>query len=136
MEAGKSTPLEKNNDHHSKKQKNRDRRPSLDKTTKKVKAPDLRILRPPPSKYTNYAYLTASHEDVLLVVEPSGVFKWPDPLLRDRSKRNQNKYYRFHKDIGHTTEECITMKDEIEKLICHGYLQDYINDKKVRPQND
>ena len=31
---------------------------------------------------------------------------------------------------------CITLKDEIDKLIHHGYLQDYINNRKVRPQND
>ena len=53
-----------------------------------------------------------------------------------RSKMNQNKYCRYHKDVGHTTEECITLKDEIEKLICHGYLQDYINGRSTRPQNN
>ena len=39
-----------------------------------------------------------------------------------------------HKDIGHTTEECITLKDEIEKLIRCGYLQDYVNDRRTMPQ--
>ena len=48
---------------------------------------------------------------------------------------NQNKYCRYHKDVGHTTEECITFKDKIEKLICRGYLQDYINGRRARPQN-
>ena len=71
-----------------------------------------------------------------MAVEQTRVFKWPELLCRDRYKRNQNKYYRFHKDIGHTTEECLTLKDEIEKLIRHGYLQDYVNDKRARLQND
>ena len=64
------------------------------------------------------------------------MFKQPDPLRGNRSKRNQNKYCRFYKDIGHTIEECITLKDEIEKLIRYGYLQDYVNDKRARLQND
>ena len=68
-----------------------------------------------------------------MAAEQTGVFKWPNPLCGDRSKRNQNKYYWFHKDVGHTTKECITLKDEIEKLIRRGYLQDYINNRRTTP---
>ena len=64
------------------------------------------------------------------------VFKRPDLLRGDYSKRNHNKYFRYHKDIGHTPEECITLEDEIKKLIHRGYLQDYINDRRTRSQND
>ena len=64
------------------------------------------------------------------------MFKQSDPLSGDRFKRNQNKYCRFHKDIGHTTKECISLKNEIEKLIRHKYLQDYVNDRRARLQND
>ena len=70
-----------------------------------------------------------------MAAEQTGVFKRPDPLCGDCSKRNQNKYYRYHKDIGHTIEECIMLKDEIKKLIRRGYLQDYINGKMPRPPN-
>ena len=51
----------------------------------------------------------------------------------DRSKRNQNKYCRYHQDIGHTTEECIALKDEIEKLIQEGYLQNYVRNEGPSP---
>ena len=135
VKAGKSTPSEKKND-NNKKQKNRDHRLSPDKTNKKAKAPNLRVLRPPPDKFTNYTDLVVSLEDVFLATEQSRVFKWPDPLCGDRSKRNQNKFCQFHRDIGHTIEECITLKDEIEKPIRHGYLQDYVNDRRVRLQNN
>ena len=87
VQVGKSTPSEKNKD-NSKKWKNRDRRPSLDKTTKKAKAPDLRVSQPPINKYTNYTNLVASREDVFLAAEQSRVFKRPDPLQGDHSKRN------------------------------------------------
>ena len=121
VQAGKSTSSEKNND-HSKKRKNGDRRPSPDKTNKKARALDLRVSWPPPSKYINYTDLIASREDVFLAAEQSGVFKRRDPLHGDRSKKNQNKYCRSHKDIDHTTEEYISLKDEIEKLIRCEYL--------------
>ena len=71
-----------------------------------------------------------------MAVEQTGVFKCPDLLSGDRSKRNQNKYCWYHKNVGHTTEECITRKDEIEKLIHRVYLQDYINGRRARPQNE
>ena len=71
-----------------------------------------------------------------MAVEWTRVFKRPDPLRGDSSKKNQNKYCQFHKDIGHTTTKCITLKDEIEKLIHRGYLQDYVNDKRARLPND
>ena len=64
------------------------------------------------------------------------MFKRPDLQRGDHFKMNQNKYCRFHKDIGHTMEECITLKDEIEKLIRCGYLQDYVNDRRTRSLND
>ena len=64
------------------------------------------------------------------------MYKRPDSMRGDRSKRNQNKYYRFHKDIGHTMEECIALKDEIEKLIRQGYLWDNFHNGGAKPQND
>ena len=71
-----------------------------------------------------------------MAAEQTGVFKQPDPLRGNHSKRNQNKYCRYHKDVGHTTEEYITLKDEIEKFIRRRYLQDYVNGRRARPQND
>ena len=68
VQAGKSTPSEKNND-NGKKRKNEDRRPSSEKTNKKAKAPDMRVLRPPPGKFTNFTNLVSSWEDVFMATE-------------------------------------------------------------------
>ena len=32
-------------------------------------------------------------------------------------KRNPNKFYLYHYDHGHDTEECIQLRDEIKELI-------------------
>ena len=122
IRAEKSTPVEKNNDNGKKKKKNRDRRPSPKKMNKKPKAPDHRVPRPSPRKFTNYTDLVSSQQDVFMATEQTRVFNRLDPLRGDRSKRNQNKYCWFHKCIGHTTDECITLKDEIEELIRRRYL--------------
>ena len=35
---------------------------------------------------------------------------------KDRARRNQNKYYNFHKDIGHEMTDYIQLRDQIELL--------------------
>ena len=68
VQAGKSTLSEKNND-NSEKRKSGDYRPSPEKTNKKVKAPDLRVSRPPPGKFTNYMGHVSSLEDIFLAAK-------------------------------------------------------------------
>lgn len=37
--------------------------------------------------------------------------------------RNPNKFYLFHHDNEHDTEDCYALKKEIKILIFNGYLQ-------------
>ena len=129
----KPTPTEKSR--KNKKHKNGDRRRSPEANNKKAKSPDQRVLIPPPSKYTNFTYLTRLREKVFLATEQRGVYKQLDQLRGNHFKRNQNKYCRYHKDVGHT-KECIMLKDEIKKLICDGYLRDYVRNGNAMPRTD
>ena len=119
-QVGKSATTEKNEDNKKRKSGYHRRSPDMDK--KKAKSPDQRVPRPPLSKYNNFTDLTRSREDVFLAIEHTGIYKRPDSIWGDRSKMNQNKYYQYHKDVGHTTEEYVMLKDEIEKLIREWYL--------------
>ena len=80
--------LAKENNDNGKKQKNGDHRSSPEKTNKKPKALDQRVLQLPPSKFTNYTDLVSSREDVFMAAEQTRVFKRPDPLRGDHSKKN------------------------------------------------
>ena len=53
----------------------------------------------------------------------------PQKMLAPPNKKNQRKYYRFHKDHGHDTDECIQLKDEIEALIYRGHLAWFVMNK-------
>ncbi|XP_024028353.1 uncharacterized protein LOC112093678 [Morus notabilis] len=46
-------------------------------------------------------------------------------MKSDPNRRNQNKYCRFHGDVGHNTNDCADLKDEIERLIREGRLQEF-----------
>ncbi|KAL0411779.1 UNVERIFIED_CONTAM: hypothetical protein Slati_3767600 [Sesamum latifolium] len=43
-----------------------------------------------------------------------------------------DKFCHFHNDYGHTTKECRLLKNEIERLIQNGYLQEYVCWEKAR----
>ncbi|PON41634.1 hypothetical protein PanWU01x14_288080, partial [Parasponia andersonii] len=47
-------------------------------------------------------------------------YRQPKPMKRDRTKRDPNKFCRYHNDIGHDTNNCFALKDEIERLIKEG----------------
>ncbi|XP_074346235.1 uncharacterized protein LOC141685008 [Apium graveolens] len=53
-------------------------------------------------------------------IEKDKEFKWPKSLRGDPKKRDKSRYCRFHKDVGHDTDDCRKLKDEIEYLIRMG----------------
>ena len=52
--------------------------------------------------------------------------KWLEKMKRDPNKRNRNKYYHFHRDHGHDTDECFDLKQQIENLIRQGKLRNFL----------
>ena len=45
-----------------------------------------------------------------------------------QSRRNQNLYCTYHRDKGHTTEQCQVLKDHLGKLVKAGYLKEFVVD--------
>ena len=43
----------------------------------------------------------------------------------DPFRRNQNLYCTYHKDKGHTTEQCWVLKDHLGQLVKVGYLKEF-----------
>ncbi|XP_017423427.1 uncharacterized protein LOC108332616 [Vigna angularis] len=79
------------------------------------------------SKYDRYTTLNAPRARVLeeaLHAELLTVRRKATPKNADNSKT-----CRFHMNHGHDTEECNMVKDELERLIRAGYLQNYIKDR-------
>jgi hypothetical protein len=60
-------------------------------------------------------------------------FKPPSKMRTPPTKRSNQKYCEYHRDHGHWTEECISLKKEIEMLIQQGKLKEFMaKDKGVR----
>ncbi|XP_047165734.1 uncharacterized protein LOC124834942 [Vigna umbellata] len=76
-------------------------------------------------RFQQYTPLNAPREKILrealstkLLLEP---MKRPTPPGADGTK-----HCLYHKNMGHTTEECVTLKDKIEELIRAGQLKQYV----------
>ncbi|XP_075644940.1 uncharacterized protein LOC142615912 [Castanea sativa] len=53
-------------------------------------------------------------------------FKWLNKMAGDPSRRNQNMYYTYHKDKGHTIEQCWVLKDHLKQLVMAGHLKEFV----------
>ncbi|KAL8088417.1 hypothetical protein AgCh_038265 [Apium graveolens] len=82
----------------------------------------------PGQKFSEYAKLNAPRSQILMEIEKDRDIRWPKPLKADPAKLDKNKYCRFHKDVGHDTDECRQLKDKIEFLIRKGRLNKYTGD--------
>ncbi|XP_022854045.1 uncharacterized protein LOC111375450 [Olea europaea var. sylvestris] len=61
--------------------------------------------------------------------------KWPTRMRSPPESRDMNTYCEFHRDHGHTTENCKALQREIEALIKRGLLSSYVDNDKC-PRND
>ena len=65
------------------------------------------------------------------------LYKKLDAIKSDKSRRDVRKNCAFHKDIGHNTEKCIALRDEIERHIRAGYFKEFLeNEPQVVNMNE
>ncbi|GJV05568.1 hypothetical protein Tco_1343224, partial [Tanacetum coccineum] len=57
-------------------------------------------------------------------------FKPPPPMVTPVEKRSSNKFCDFHNDKGHSTDECMQLKKQIEELVRAGKLSHLIKEIK------
>ncbi|XP_017431886.1 uncharacterized protein LOC108339258 [Vigna angularis] len=82
-------------------------------------------------RFQQYTPLNAPREKILQEALSADLL--PEPVKRPTpSGADESKHCAYHKNMGHTTEECMTLKDKIEELIQAGKLKKYIRDD--RPQ--
>jgi len=85
--------------------------------------PKQRDLRP--SKYTQYISLNANRGQILEEALHAALIHAPRRAPTPRNA-DTTKPCRFHQNYGHTTDECVVLKDRIEELIQAGHLRRFV----------
>ncbi|GKA35261.1 reverse transcriptase domain-containing protein [Tanacetum coccineum] len=71
-------------------------------------------------KQDRRTFLTKTPKEILAL--DKGKFKPPLPMTTPVEKRNANKFYEFQGEVGHTTDECMHLKRQIEEILKAGKL--------------
>ena len=87
----------------------RDRSPKRRGNVKDRLGPPQPELQPryPPQQFTP---LKASVSQVSYEVQHEKFLRWPSQMKMDPAKRDMTKYYDFHRDHRHRTDDCIQLK--------------------------
>ena len=64
---------------------------------------------------------------VLEKVKNESFFKWPNKMMGNPEKRNRNLYCQYHRDHGHTTEDCRSLWDHLDQLVRKGKLKQLLH---------
>ncbi|KAL2517102.1 Transposon Ty3-I Gag-Pol polyprotein [Abeliophyllum distichum] len=70
--------------------------------------------------------LNTSLENVLMQTKGNDILKKPVPMRVNSFEMNQRKYCKYHRSVGHDTDDCRDLKGEIESLIRRGHLKEFL----------
>nr|GEV89347.1 reverse transcriptase domain-containing protein [Tanacetum cinerariifolium] len=119
---GEAAAASKKKGHVSWKPQDQSKRHSVDKRS------DFRDHSREGRKPNRFTPLTRTSKEIL-ATEVSK-FQPPSPMVTPAEKRSSNKFCDFHNDKGHSTDECMQLKKQIEELVRAGKLSYLIKEIK------
>ncbi|GKC00519.1 reverse transcriptase domain-containing protein, partial [Tanacetum coccineum] len=88
----------------------------------------------PEKRQDRFALLTKTPKEILAL--DKGKFKPPPPMTTPMEKRNASKFCEFHGEVGHTTDECMHLKRQIEEMLKAGKPSHLIKELKQNNGKD
>ncbi|GKB85286.1 reverse transcriptase domain-containing protein [Tanacetum coccineum] len=82
----------------------------------------------PERKHDQFTLLTKTPKEIFALEK--GKFKAPPPMTTLVEKRNHTKFYEFHGEVGHNTDECMHLKKQIEEMLKAEKLSHLIKELK------
>nr|GEW81893.1 reverse transcriptase domain-containing protein [Tanacetum cinerariifolium] len=84
-------------------------------------------------EYSRRTEAESESEGKILALD-KGKFKPPPSMTIPVEKRNASKFCEFHGKVGHTTDECMHLKRQIEEMLKAGKLSHLIKELKAKQQ--
>lgn len=88
--------------------------------------PHLRQVREEP----RFTPLNQSPSFILDKVRSLELFQKPTPMRTPAEKRDGSRFCHYHESVGHHTDECISLKHFIERIIKRGLLGEFLCPRK------
>ncbi|KAJ0984219.1 hypothetical protein J5N97_002575 [Dioscorea zingiberensis] len=86
------------------------------------------------ARYDNYTPLNTPRERIMMQIQDKKILKQPEPVKETSSAKKSSKYCIYHKVRGHTTENCIQLKDAIEDLVREGKLAEFLKQEPSKKE--
>ena len=96
------------------------------KSSKKQRSRPVENKCPPP-RYINYHSLNALLDHIYAAID-RGLYRSPEPIKSERAQRDIKRNYVFYKDVGHSTDRCVALKGEIERLIRACHFKEFVDE--------
>nr|GEV59543.1 reverse transcriptase domain-containing protein [Tanacetum cinerariifolium] len=100
----------------------------------KVERGDFRNQQRSERRRDKFTLLTKSPKEILAL--DKGKFKTPLPMTTPNEKRNNNKFCKFHGEVGHNSDEYMHLRRQIKELIKAGKLSHVIKELKQGSRKD
>ncbi|GJW01864.1 reverse transcriptase domain-containing protein [Tanacetum coccineum] len=98
------------------------------------KGGSFRTQRKQEKRPDRFTLLTKTPREILALEK--GKFKTPPPMTTPVEKQNANKFCEFHREVGHSTDECNHLRKQIEDMLKAGKLSHLIKELKPNSGKD
>ncbi|GKA98965.1 hypothetical protein Tco_0826902 [Tanacetum coccineum] len=85
-------------------------------------------------KQDRFTLLTKNPKEIFAL--DKGKFKAPPPMTTPVEKQNHAKFYEFHGEVGHNTDECMHLRKQIKEMLKAGKLSHLIKELKQNNEKE
>ena len=110
------SPFDKGKGKEREKEKRKRKEPASNERPGQVRGSS----KPSSSRFHNYTFLNTPRSKILMEIQDQ--LPPPRRMFTPAARRNPNKHCRYHQDHDYNKDECLQLKDEIERLIHRGCL--------------
>jgi len=127
--ATKFMQMEELKEFHSTTQSDTREKKYIDRERVLAPRPDSRFKDSRQPKYNRYIPLVSNRVRILEEALNADLIATPQRVTTPPNA-DTTKHCRYHRNYGHTTEDCFTMKDKIEELIQAGHLRRFVKQEE------
>jgi hypothetical protein len=101
--------------------------PAKQKAPKFSETPERKRTTTLTVKFSSFMPLNTPINKLLMQIQDDPSLWLPSKIRSDPNSQPKNLYYRFHRDHGHLTEDCMALKEQVETFIRQGKPQKYVS---------